>query len=306
MCMVAYREPVGRVSGAMPLPVFRRLLDELPLRRLTLQGLGEPLLSPDLLAMVELARARDIECGFNTNGTLLTPSRAGDLVDAGVSWVHVSVDGATRSTYESIRIGARFERVVEHVAALVDARRSRGSDRPEISLVTVLMRRNAAELVRLVELAGQCGVDEVWVQALSHSFEDVAAAPGFAGIRAFTAAEAMWDDPRADGYVAAARAAAARHGLRFRAPGRGGDPGPRPAGTPGCDWPWRAAYVRHDGGVQPCCMLMGEDREILGSVATDDFASVWHGEPYRRFRSALLGDEPPAVCRGCSLYRGLF
>jgi MoaA/NifB/PqqE/SkfB family radical SAM enzyme len=305
MCLVAYRDPVGRASGAMPLPLFRRLLDELPLQRLTLQGLGEPLLCPDLPAMVELASARGIECGFNTNGTLLTAPRARQLVDAGVAWVHVSMDGATPITYESIRIGARFERVLEHVAALVDARAASGGQRPEISLVTVLMRRNVAELPRLVELAAGCGVDELWVQALAHSFDDVRSTPAFDAIRAFTDAEALWHDPRAAAVVAQARDVARRRGLRFRAPGSGTVP-PREHGSPGCHWPWRSAYVRRDGGIQPCCMLMGEDREILGDLSADDFATIWHGTAYRDFRAALLGDRPPHVCRGCSLYRGLF
>jgi MoaA/NifB/PqqE/SkfB family radical SAM enzyme len=305
MCLVAYREPVGRVSGAMPHAHFRRLVDELPLRRITLQGLGEPLLCPDLSAMVELAATRGIECGFNTNGTLLTPVRARQLVDAGVAWVHVSIDGATAPTYESIRIGARFERVVEHIRSLVDARATSGGTRPEISLVTVLMRRNAAELPRLVELAADCGADELWVQALSHSFDDVSSASEFDGIRAFTSAEALWHDDDATDVVAEAGALAEQRGLRFRAPGAGTEASRQP-GTPGCDWPWRAAYVRRDGGVQPCCMVMGEDREILGRLSDHDFATIWHGQAYREFRAALLGDEPPAVCGGCSLYRGLF
>ena len=47
MCLVRYRPPVNKLAGAMRPELFHRLLGELPgLRRLTLQGLGEPLLSP--------------------------------------------------------------------------------------------------------------------------------------------------------------------------------------------------------------------------------------------------------------------
>src|SRR5438876_8228966 len=72
MCLVRYRPPVNKLAGALPLELYRRLLDEVPgLRRLTLQGLGEPLLSPYLLDMIRLAKARGIEVGFNSNATLL-------------------------------------------------------------------------------------------------------------------------------------------------------------------------------------------------------------------------------------------
>jgi hypothetical protein len=64
MCLVRYRPPVNKLAGALPLDLYRRLVDEVPpLRRLTLQGLGEPLLSPYLLDMVRLAKRRGIVVG---------------------------------------------------------------------------------------------------------------------------------------------------------------------------------------------------------------------------------------------------
>jgi MoaA/NifB/PqqE/SkfB family radical SAM enzyme len=285
MCLVAYREPVGRISGAMPLPMFRRLLDELPVQRLTLQGLGEPLLCPDLPAMVDAAVGRGIECGFNTNGTLLDAERARLLVGAGLSWIHVSVDGATPETYERIRIGSSFSRVARNLAGLVAARRAAGSSRPEISVVTVLMRRNVHELPALVDRAVEWGVDELWVQALSHSFDDVAGDEAYVGIRRFTDQQAVWThEPEVDDLLREAEQRAERHGLRLRTPRPERPRPPRGSDEPGCTWPWDSAYVRRDGGVQPCCVLMGEDRAILGRLDQDDFASVWHGRPYQEFR----------------------
>jgi radical SAM protein with 4Fe4S-binding SPASM domain len=80
----------------------------------------------------------------------------------------------------------------------------------------------------------------------------------------------------------------------------------RAPGQPGCDWPWRSAYVTHDAAVQPCCMIMGSDRGVLGNLEQDGFAAIWHGDAYRAFRDRLVGEEPPDVCRGCSMYRGVF
>jgi radical SAM protein with 4Fe4S-binding SPASM domain len=64
--------------------------------------------------------------------------------------------------------------------------------------------------------------------------------------------------------------------------------------------------VTHRGEVQPCCMVMGSDRATMGRLGDVPFERIWHDEPYRDFRAALLTDEPPAVCRGCSLYRRVF
>lgn len=86
---------------------FKELVDAVPrLERLTLQGLGEPLLAPDLFHMLEYAAERGIRAGFNTNGTLLTRPISERLVALGVDWLHVSLDGATAETYEGIRDGS--------------------------------------------------------------------------------------------------------------------------------------------------------------------------------------------------------
>jgi radical SAM protein with 4Fe4S-binding SPASM domain len=311
MCLVRYREPLDRVGNSMSLATFRRLVDELEgVERITLQGLGEPLLAPDLVAMVEHASSRGIAVGFNTNGTLLTALKADRLIAAGLDWLHVSVDGATRDTYESIRDGARFERVERNVRGLVAAMRRAGAERPELSLVFVAMRSNVAELPAMVRLSADWGVPRLWVQSLSHDFDDTDAAPPYREIREFTHREALWGDgPTPHGTLFAdARTLADELGVDLRLPDAQQCPQPpRAPETPGCDWPWRSTYVTHDGRVQPCCMVMGSERAVLGNVHDQSFRALWHARAYQEFRARLLtGDDPPEVCRGCSLYRGVF
>lgn len=60
------------------------------------------------------------------------------------------------------------------------------------------------------------------------------------------------------------------------------------------------------GIVQPCCMVMGDDRVSLGDLSRASFPEIWAGEAYQDFRHRLAGDEPPDVCRGCALYNRTF
>jgi len=309
MCLVSYRPRIDRVHGAFPMELFRRLLDETPsLTRLTLQGLGEPLLQPHLMEMVELATARGIEVGFNSNAMLLTRARAERLVALGLDWLHVSLDGATAATHEGIRAGADFARITGNLRGLIEARQAAGSAKPWVRVVFVAMRRNVAELPLLVRRLGEWGVDELRVQGLSHDFADTDPSGSYAEIRAFAASEALvaMDPVEVADVFAAARTAAAECGVSLRLPTPDAAPSPRQPGQPGCTWPWEAAYVTSRGTVQPCCMVMGDDRVSLGSLEDGDLAEIWHGEAYQAFRAALLTDEPPDVCRGCSLYRGTF
>ena len=311
MCLVRYRPKLGKAEGAMCFHTFKGIVDDLPaLEKITLQGLGEPLLAPDLVSMVEYASARGIRTGFNTNGTFLTRERSERLVAAGLAWLHISVDGASPQTYESIRDGSRFEDVRTNVIDLVDVMRERDATSPAVSIVFVAMRRNIAELPELVRLTAEWGVGRLWVQNLSHSFSDTDPAGRYREIRDFAAEEALWADPDANVEQTFARAAAVADelGVELRLP-RLEEPdwrAGRALGTPGCHWPFGSAYVTHDARVQPCCMVMGADRAVLGKVDGGGFRAVWYGDDYRAFRAALLTDAPPDVCRGCSLYRRVF
>jgi radical SAM protein with 4Fe4S-binding SPASM domain len=316
MCLVRYAPTVGRREGALSYERFLELVDSLPgLRKLTLQGLGEPLLSPHLVDMVRHAAGRGIEVGFNSNGTLLSRDKAEELIDAKLGWLHVSLDGATAATYEDVRHGTdlrphpgQFERVVRNLRGLVEARRAAGSERPRIELVFVAMRRNVHELPALVRLAGDIGVDSLWVQNLSHTFADTDPAGDYAAIRRYAEEEALFGDAEESMLAAfdGARRTASDLGLELRLPRLDARVPQRAAGEPACDWPWRSAYVTHRGQVQPCCMVMGSDRALMGRLDERPFEEIWSGDEYREFRRALLDGGPPEVCRGCSLYRGLF
>jgi radical SAM protein with 4Fe4S-binding SPASM domain len=303
MCLVRYRPPVNKLAGAMTPQLYHRLVDSLPLRQLTLQGLGEPLLSPYLPEMIATAVRRGIRVGFNTNATLLNRRRAEELVASRVDWLHVSLDGASAGAYEAIRDGAKFDTVIANLTGLVRAKRTASSATPWIRVVFVAMRDNVAELPDLVRLLGAIGVDELRVQNLSHSFDDTDPAGRYEEIRAFTSDQALWtgaDLARARAAFSEARRVAADEGVRLRLP-RFDD-----EGGGGCTWPWDAAYITSAGVVQPCCMVMGDDRVALGDLNETGFPEIWRGEAYRDFRRRLAGTEPPEVCRGCSLYRHTF
>jgi radical SAM protein with 4Fe4S-binding SPASM domain len=324
MCLVSYRPPVNKLAGAMTPELFAKILDGVPtLRRLTMQGLGEPLLSPYLADQVRQAKQRRLTVGFNSNATLLTRRRADELVALGLDWLHVSLDGAAAGTYESIRQGAHFDAVVANLAGLVAAKRAAGSATPWVRVVFVAMRRNVAELPDLVRLLAGIGVNELRVQNLSHDFSDTDPAGRYAGIREFAAAEGLWTSSAAPALSAAPASSAApalsaaaqqafaaaersaqEHGLTLRLPRLSTLP-PEP-GRPGCTWPWDSVYITSQGVVQPCCMVMGDDRVALGRLTDQSFAEIWHSAAYREFRRRLAADDPPEVCQGCALYQRTF
>lgn len=312
MCPIAFRgdgPPDGR-PAFMAFEAFTRLIDQFAgAAELHLQGLGEPMMHPRLFDMVEHATARGLRVSINTNLTLLNSARAERCVASGLDTVHVSVDGATAATYEAIRLRGHFDRVERNLELLHDARRRLGSDRPHVRLVMVVMRRNLHELPELVRMARGWAVSSLFVQHLCHDFGESSLPDAYLPMRDFVRAETLLgeDQSRIAEQFARARQRARELGVGLRLPRT--RPRAHPPGTPGpsrCDWPWARAYLSYQGLAMPCCMVATPDRIHFGSMADRGVESIWNGAPYEAFRRRLASDDPPEVCRSCSLYHGVF
>lgn len=306
MCPVRYRDTT---NAFLAWEAFTGVVDALPqLSELHLQGLGEPLLHPRFFEMVSYATARGIAVSVNTNLTLLTPRTAERCAESGLRAIYISVDGATPETYEWIRVDARWDRLERNVRRLVAAIARRGGG-PHLELTAVVMRHNVDELADLVVRAAEWGIPTLHVQHLCHDFGESTLPAQYAPMREFVAEQTLvTDDPeRVARAFARARAAAAEHGIALRLPDV--TPKQHPPGTPGrkrCDWPWRGPYVAYDGTAMPCCMVATPDRAALGNVVRDGVREVWNNAAYEAFRARLDSDDPPEICRSCSVYAHVF
>jgi len=114
---------------------------------------GEPLLREDLFELLELMQQKQLEAHLITNGMLLTPQILTTLKQIGVR-VMISIDGATAATYEAIRHGADFERVVE------SARQCAQEGLLEAINFTIL-KKNYTEIPGILELTRSIGIQRV-------------------------------------------------------------------------------------------------------------------------------------------------
>ena len=80
---------------------------------------GEPLLRKDLIPFVQEISKRGIIPSISTNGTLLTNKMAEELYEAGVRYVHLSIDGTSAEVHDSMRnTPGAFEAVMRGIDCL--------------------------------------------------------------------------------------------------------------------------------------------------------------------------------------------
>ena len=283
---------------------FRNLVDQVPgLQRAILHGVGEPLLNPELPAMIAYLKARSNppHALFNSNAILLTPETQQALLAAGLDEYRVSTDAAHRELYTRIRGVDAFDRMVDNVAAFNQRIRQNGHPL-KLSLWFTALHENLADLPELVRLAHRLGVGEVYVQRLVYYGQGLALQEQSL-FRAMQATE--------ETHLGEAEALAQEMGILFRASGAtspresltssGGDPRPWSR----CRRPASLIYITANGNVLPCCFSPFSTTDyqglILGNAFETPLASIWHGEAYQKFRSALQTDAPPESCDRCGV-----
>ncbi len=312
MCSIQFRQdgPPYGPPAFMAFELFTSIIDQFAgLQELHLQGLGEPMMHPRFFDMVEYAAQKGIKVSTNSNLTLLNDKRAERCVKSGLDSLHISLDSAEAETYERIRVRAHFDRVISNLERLQAARKRAASVLPHLRIVMVIMRQNLHELPELVRLAHTQSIESIFVQHLCHDFGESSLPVQYLPMRDFVQRQTLLeeDTQHIEHYFGEARTLASELGIELRLPRT--RIRLHPAGTPGpqrCDWPWRGAYASYEGYSMPCCMISTPDRVHFGKFGEEGVENVWNGEAYRTFRDQLASEEPPEVCRSCSLYKGTF
>lgn len=121
------RKEEGYRARMMSLALFKKIADEMakhPDSLLRIIGDGEPLIVPELPAMIEYAKAKGVRgLGITTAGFHLTETKSRRFLEAGLDFIDFSLDAATSETYGKIRVGSNFEKVTANIGRFLDLRR---------------------------------------------------------------------------------------------------------------------------------------------------------------------------------------
>ncbi|ABQ26592.1 radical SAM/SPASM domain-containing protein [Geotalea uraniireducens] len=144
------------------------------LEALVLNGVGEPLLNPNLEQFITRAKKlmpTDSWVGFQTNGLLLTNMRAVTLLDAGLDRICLSMDGVDATTFGAIRAGSQLLDLEWALKALASAKGVCSRPDLQIGVEYVVMRDNLEQLPAALEWAAERGADFAIVSHL-HPFDE--------------------------------------------------------------------------------------------------------------------------------------
>ncbi len=128
---------------------------------------GEPTMHPRLPDMIEYAKGLGIPDVYtHSNATLLHKKKLGErILQAQPHRIVFSVDSPVKETYEKIRVGADYDRVVGNIRNFVERKRELGLIFPLVKVQMVVMKDNESEVTRFKQLF----VDDIGVDAVGYS-----------------------------------------------------------------------------------------------------------------------------------------
>ncbi len=276
-------------THAMDVNQFVEVINQFPrLEHIKLQGMGEPFINKNLPEMIGIASARNIATHVISNGTLLTEKLVSRILESGLTRITFSFDGARQETYESLRVGARYDKVIANMRLLCsEIKRADSKLKTQISCLAST-EAVIEEIPALVELASDIGIDElclrrrvkIWKKSDGVAFpEDRVEVSGF---------------DRYDQLMEEAKDIAKKRGV-----GLSTDPRSESAALNPCIWPWKSLYVSVEGKIVPCCVVASPDAWCMGDLTTDSLESIWNSQAYRKLRRQINLNKPPEICKTC-------
>lgn len=257
----------GRKMKLMPLDLFRKIICDIndfeeSLAVLRLYKDGEPLLNPDFVEFVRLAKAchRIERVETTTNGSKLTRSLNTQLISAGLDRIVISIEGVTREKYQEFaRVHFDLDRLMDTLSHLYQIRGT-----CQVHIKTVKENLEEGEDQRFIELFSEVA-DRIDIENT---------VPSWPSFEVANLENEMKDQVDAFNHPVVRKKV--------------------------CPYLFYSLSVNSDGSVSPCCVDW--DRKlVLGDAANVHLLNIWTGKELNqlRYRHLKYGRSTVGSCKCC-------
>ncbi|MFH1452231.1 MAG: radical SAM protein [archaeon] len=263
-CIMCPRQFMKRKVGFMGVNLFEKIIKQSKTNNnIILHHFGDPLLHPRLDQILEICNKYGINASFSTNPSSLTDSKIKIIFDKKLNNLHISLDGATKSTYEKIRRGrADYNLSIENINKFLEEKNKRKLTKPYTTIAIIRMKETRDEIDSFIKIwKNKKGIDNVEVKEFI-----------------------TWDGSMKEiislGYEFSHKFKQKKY-------------------YP-CFWPWGKLTITWDGLVVPCCFDY-DAKLVLGDLKTQSLNEIWNSKKMQEFREMQIKNSFPEghLCRNC-------
>ena len=277
----------------MTLAQLKGIVEQFPkLKWIGLTGIGESFLNSDFMRIVKFVKDRNLYLELYDTFFLIDEKFARGLIEAGVDRMIVSIDAATPQTYEKIRIGSNFNRVVKNIKGLQRLKKKMKSYYPEVVFHYIISKENIDEVLPFVSFVKKLMDKEntsILFTAILHEFAEIK--------------DLVVEIP--DKLVERVNQKAQKLGIKV-AWNRNIPEEKDPISK--CN-EWTMPFIFVDGTVVPCCAGNEANKRdyqrktAMGNVFKNSFKEIWNGPKYGTLRQMIHDGKTPPACKYCTIYK---
>lgn len=270
--------------GDMDFNTYQKIINLLPksVAWINLTGFGEPLLHNEIAQIIRFTRSKHKYTEIYTNATILDKDMSKNLLASGLDSLHFSIDGATKKTYEYLRVGAKYDEVTQNITEFM-AMRKKVHNPPHVVMRVVIMKENLHEAAEVVELAHKLDIRDVRFQALQFFWNYDFSKPEHS-------IYFLREMDRVRQTFKNAREKAERLGVQLKLPNVNFTTKIR------CTQPWYLTCINWQGFVNPCSAVYDVQ---VGNILNQPFEKIWKGPKLVAWRKQMKSSFPPIQCRNC-------
>jgi len=283
-CIYCSRQSLNkeRLNRDMTFEQFKRIIDQIPLRSVKLQGLGEPFLNKNIGQMAQYAKSRGINVTTTSNGSIVPDINTLKFFDE----IRISFDSANKLTFESLRRGAHFDSILNNITELIRIK-NENKLRLRLALTMVVSHLNYFEMEEAAKIAFELGVEELgFVEVENWYIPSQREFP----VNSEFVKRAREKHAEIESKVLELRKRYKSLDIAYLSSAKR---------KRTCPWSFYYTFITVDGYMTPCCIRMDKDVFYFGNVFQTAFAEIWNNEKMRRFREANIKDLPNPVCDLC-------
>lgn len=287
---VSVRQSKNFKPVIMPLEDFKNIAEMIfcKAHMLYLSCTAEPLLTPRFEEYIRVAGAYKVPfLAFITNGMKLAPEIITASIESGVSQIVISADGASAKTFESVRGGASFSRLLENLSMIRNIKAASHSKKPEVRLNFTISKINWFEVDRFTDIAFRYGADSIQYRPLT----PFANSPWSIGNQLDEK-----EEKELNKLLELAARKALEYGIKLLGHGEFTGKGSSTKGSPldRCAYPWFFRFISPNGDLAIC-----PQKKPVGNILASSYKHIMKDEGVRGIKTDSInqGKECLEKCR---------
>lgn len=299
ICEYIYWPKGEQVRRHMRLEEFKHIADQFPVVNwINLTGEGSAFLNKDYPKMLEyLWKKHRTSIWLVDHLDDMSIDTLKKQVFPYVDGIYVSMDAATKQTYELIKKGCDFDNVISNLKDIIQYKRTKKTPFPHLQFRYIITKENVHEIPLFLDLLNSIAKPNEW--GGSSSFVE------FTGLLKFNEIADHYVDHVPRSLLDDLKERRGGINFLFSHPEEGGNPPIEQCSA------WLEPYIMMPGYVVPCCAVMMSNRRpflrkySFGNVFKKSIKEIWQDEYYAKFRRIINDyDSPvPKVCVGCRAFR---